>query len=75
MELICKYALNAFFDSENGAWYGYLNEKSEIELTIKGGPYFGFFHIPRSLMFCVNILDDIINVMKFRNGRELKSKL
>ena len=71
VELICRYALNAFSDPNNGAWYGYLNENSEIELAIKGGPYFGFFHVPRSLMFCVNILDDIINEMKWL----LKSKL
>lgn len=73
---VCEYGLNAFSDGDNdGGWYGYLKENSKIELKIKGGAYKGFFHVPRSLMFSVNILDEIILKIKTNDNNKLSSKL
>jgi N-acylglucosamine 2-epimerase len=41
-----------FPDHKDGEWFGYLNRRGEIELTLKGGKWKGFFHIPRALMNC-----------------------
>eukprot|EP00483_Globobulimina_turgida_P010871 UN10892 len=73
VELVCNYSLNAFSDGKRGGWYGYLKSNSKIELSIKGGTYKGFFHVPRSLMFAVNILDDITRYISKQNA--LKAKL
>ena len=63
VRMICDYGLKAFSDGQRSGWYGYLRSDSKIELTIKGGPYKGFFHVPRSLLFSVNILDEMIQRM------------
>ena len=58
---IWEYGLNSFSNGANeGGWYGYLKEDSKLDLKIIGGSYKGFFHVPRALMFSVNILDEII---------------
>ena len=59
LEKVTNYSLKHFadgFEHKNGAWFGYLNKYSNAELTIKGGPYKGFFHVPRSLLFTTDAL-------------------
>ena len=64
VKMICDYGMKAFSDGQRGGWYGYLRSDSKNELTIKGGAYKGFFHVPRSLLFSVDILDEIIQRVK-----------
>ncbi|VAW10570.1 N-acylglucosamine 2-epimerase [hydrothermal vent metagenome] len=48
-EKIHNYTWEHFSDKKHGEWYGYLNRQGEPLLTIKGGKWKGFFHVPRSL--------------------------
>jgi N-acylglucosamine 2-epimerase len=60
--LVCDYALGHFSDAEGrGEWFGYLNRQGQKTHSFKGGPYKGCFHVPRSLLFCMNILEGFLN--------------
>lgn len=48
-ETLHQYTWNHFRDAEHGEWFGYLNRRGEILLSLKGGKWKGCFHIPRSL--------------------------
>ena len=41
-----------FRDPEHGEWFGYLDRRGEVALSLKGGKWKGFFHIPRALLEC-----------------------
>jgi len=41
-----------FPDSQHGEWYGYLSRQGEVALSLKGGKWKGFFHLPRMLYSC-----------------------
>ena len=43
------YTWSHFKDQEFGEWFGYLNRRGEVLLSLKGGKWKGCFHIPRSL--------------------------
>ncbi len=43
------YTWKHFPDPEYGEWFGYLNRAGDPLLTLKGGKWKGFFHVPRSL--------------------------
>lgn len=44
-----EYTWNKFRDKEYGEWFGYLNRRGEVLLSLKGGKWKGCFHIPRAL--------------------------
>jgi len=44
-----EYTWSHFRDLEYGEWFGYLNRRGEVSLSLKGGKWKGCFHIPRSL--------------------------
>lgn len=44
-----QYTWKHFRDESYGEWYGYLNRRGEVLLTLKGGKWKGCFHIPRAL--------------------------
>ena len=48
-----------FPDPEFGEWYGYLERNGEVALTLKGGKWKGFFHIPRALLTCAGWLREM----------------
>jgi N-acylglucosamine 2-epimerase len=48
-EKVHNYTWNHFRDAEHGEWFGYLNRKGEVLLSLKGGKWKGCFHVPRSL--------------------------
>ncbi|SDN08537.1 AGE family epimerase/isomerase [Kriegella aquimaris] len=48
-EKVHDYAWNHFSDKENGEWFGYLDQKGEVLLSLKGGKWKGCFHTPRFL--------------------------
>jgi N-acylglucosamine 2-epimerase len=54
-----EYTWNHFPDSVYGEWYGYLNRRGEILLSLKGGKWKGCFHVPRALYLCWKISENI----------------
>ena len=48
-ERIHNYTWKHFRDDEYGEWFGYLNRRGEVLLSLKGGKWKGCFHIPRAL--------------------------
>ena len=58
-ERIHDYTWSHFRDAEYPEWYGYLNRRGEVLLPLKGGNWKGCFHVPRGLMNCWRILEDL----------------
>ena len=58
-ERIHDYTWSHFRDAEYPEWYGYLNRRGEVLLPLKGGKWKGCFHVPRGLMNCWRILEDL----------------
>ena len=54
-----EYTWSHFPDTRCGEWYGYLNRQGEPALSQKGGKWKGFFHLPRSLMVCIDWLAEM----------------
>ena len=54
-----EYTWNRFPDRQYGEWYGYLSRQGEPALTQKGGKWKGFFHLPRTLMVCIDWLKEL----------------
>lgn len=54
-----EYTWKHFPDPEYGEWYGYLNRQGEPALSQKGGKWKGFFHLPRSLIVCIDWLNEM----------------
>lgn len=62
LEWFCKihdYTWTHFKDQEYPEWFGYLNRRGEVLLTLKGGKWKGCFHVPRGLYQCWKILEEI----------------
>ena len=58
-ERVHEYTWSHFADSEYPEWFGYLNRRGEVLLTLKGGKWKGCFHVPRGLFQCWQILEDL----------------
>lgn len=56
---IHDYTWTHFKDQEYPEWFGYLNRRGEVLLTLKGGKWKGCFHVPRGLYQCCKILEEI----------------
>jgi len=56
-----EYTWSHFPDPEFGEWYGYLNRRGEVLLPLKGGKWKGCFHIPRGLLQCMRILEQVVD--------------
>lgn len=46
---IHDYTWERFRDPGYGEWFGYLNRRGEVLLSLKGGKWKGCFHVPRAL--------------------------
>ncbi|XP_015254327.1 PREDICTED: N-acylglucosamine 2-epimerase isoform X2 [Cyprinodon variegatus] len=57
---VYEYTFSHFPDSNSGEWFGYLTQEGKVALDFKGGPFKGFFHVPRCLYMCESILDDLL---------------
>ena len=53
------YSWEKFRDPEYPEWFGYLNRRGEVLLSLKGGKWKGCFHVPRGLFTCWKILEKI----------------
>lgn len=51
-EKIDQYAWSKFPDPQYGEWFGYLHRDGDLSLSLKGGKWKGFFHVPRALFTC-----------------------
>jgi len=51
------YVWSHFVDPEYPEWFGYLNRRGEVLLSLKGGKWKGCFHVPRGLMQCYQTLE------------------
>lgn len=58
-ERVHDYVWNRFMDPEYPEWFGYLNRRGEVLLTLKGGKWKGCFHVPRGLMQVYQTLERI----------------
>ncbi|XP_034074407.1 N-acylglucosamine 2-epimerase isoform X2 [Gymnodraco acuticeps] len=57
---VFEYTFKHFPDAQKGEWFGYLTQEGKVALDFKGGPFKGFFHVPRCLYMCERILDDML---------------
>jgi len=57
-EKVDAYTWSHFPDPECGEWYGYLNRRGEVLLSLKGGKWKGCFHVPRGLLQVSASLND-----------------
>uniref|UniRef100_A0A672JLV0 N-acylglucosamine 2-epimerase n=1 Tax=Salarias fasciatus TaxID=181472 RepID=A0A672JLV0_SALFA len=57
---IYDYTFKHFPDTRSGEWFGYLTREGNVALDFKGGPFKGFFHVPRCLYMCERILDGLL---------------
>ncbi len=56
-EKVDRYSWAHFPDEVHGEWFGYLNRKGKILLSLKGGKWKGCFHVPRGLWQCWQVLE------------------
>ena len=53
------YVWAHFADAEYPEWFGYLNRRGEVLLTLKGGKWKGCFHVPRGLYQVWQVLEEL----------------
>lgn len=66
-KLVHEYSFSHFADKEYSEWYGYLHRDGTVSHTQKGSLWKGPYHLPRCLMFCEELLDNITNNQKPRS--------
>lgn len=57
---VFHYTFSHFPDAGDGEWFGYLTQEGKVALDFKGGPFKGFFHVPRCLYMCEQLLDELL---------------
>ncbi len=57
LERVDAYSFTRFADPVHGEWFGYLARDGTPALLSKGGPYKGFFHLPRALLFSIQAIE------------------
>ena len=58
-----------FRDGENGGWFQYAPVDGRRAHTYKGGMGIGFFHVPRYLFECIEVLERLINNANNAKGK------
>lgn len=59
-EKVHDYTFAHFSDPEYGEWYGYLDRNGEPAWDVKATGWKGFFHLPRGLFRCYQLLDRML---------------
>ncbi|MFO1063350.1 MAG: AGE family epimerase/isomerase [Pirellulales bacterium] len=57
--LVHQWSFEHFPDREFGEWYGYLHRDGRVSVTLKGNMWKGPFHLPRMLMTCSQLCDEL----------------
>ncbi|KAH3740178.1 hypothetical protein DPMN_046875 [Dreissena polymorpha] len=57
---VYDYCYSNHVDKKQGEWYGYLNRDGSVSMRFKGGPWKGCFHVPRSLLYCKQMLSELL---------------
>jgi N-acylglucosamine 2-epimerase len=52
-----RYAFAHLHDDSAGEWFGYLDRRGEPTHQLKGGEWKGFFHLPRALLYMIQLLE------------------
>jgi len=55
-----EYVWSHFDDPDYGEWFGYLHRSGEASVVLKGGKWKGFFHLPRALLVCLKLFDELV---------------
>ncbi|TSL97328.1 N-acylglucosamine 2-epimerase [Bagarius yarrelli] len=61
---VYDYTFTHFPDEERGEWFGYLSQQGKVVLDFKGGPFKGFFHVPRCLYMCEKMLGRLLATLE-----------
>lgn len=56
-----EWSWSHFPDAEFGEWFGYLHRDGSLSSKVKGTMWKGPYHIPRMMMTCQQICDEIIS--------------
>lgn len=56
LKRVDEYTFRTFVDWQYGEWFGYCDRQGHPANQMKGGPYKGFFHVPRCLLFTIGRL-------------------
>ena len=59
LERVDEYSWAHFPDPDHGEWYGYLSRRGDVLLPLKGGKWKGCFHVPRALLMCSSIFEEL----------------
>jgi N-acylglucosamine 2-epimerase len=54
-----NWAFDHFEDKTYGEWYGYLHRDGTVANTLKGSMWKGPFHLPRALLMCLKLLEEM----------------
>jgi len=69
-EKVHAWTFKHFPDPEYGEWYGYLHRDGSVSLPIKGSVWKGPFHIPRQLLYGIELLEKMENDAAATNRKE-----
>jgi N-acylglucosamine 2-epimerase len=58
-EKVHAWAFGHFPDPEFGEWFGYLHRDGSVSLPVKGSMWKGPFHLPRALLQCLELLEEM----------------
>ena len=58
-EKVHEWTFSHFPDPEYGEWFAYLRRDGSVLLPLKGGNWKGFFHTPRMLLLCSQLLEEM----------------
>jgi N-acylglucosamine 2-epimerase len=64
LEKVDGYAYSHFADPSNGEWFAYCDRRGNLTHSLKGNNYKGSFHVPRFLLFSIQLLE------KMRSGED-----
>jgi N-acylglucosamine 2-epimerase len=59
-EQVHDWAWSHFPDCEYGEWFGYLRRDGAVSIPVKGTNWKGPFHIPRMMLTCSQICDEML---------------
>jgi len=54
-----EWSFAHFPDPTYGEWFGYLHRDGRVSTPLKGGVWKGPFHVPRALLLCAQMLDEL----------------